>query len=152
MIGLVLTLALTLTQLRNEVNNRLDQWWDNQVLPRQIQYAQTHPMGRYWQGLLLGYNLLPDNDDPNPALLEFAVPDDEVVGIAGSHVLGWKAAFPALPANVGFGAVCDEWQSPSGIGFKLTVYVRHKGTIYTRSRSYLEDKSTVTSAWEIVAP
>lgn len=138
----------TLLQVRNYVDQKLSDLWDY-ADARQTIYASNH--GRYWQGLLLNRNLR--NHLPvDPTVLEDPTEDDEVSGIAGSHEVGWKAALPALPASLPCAFQADEFLSPSGIGWTLTVWVKYNGTIYTRSRTRHEDDSLTTEPWSVYVP
>lgn len=149
----------TLNQVRTYVDQKLSDLWDY-ANDRQTIYAQNH--GRYWQGLITR-KMLRNHLPADPTVQEDDVlPDDqeydqdgnpihaEVIGVAGSHTLGWRGALPALPAKLPCVFQADEWQSPSGIGWKLTVWVKYDGTIYSRSRSRHEDDSITTEPWRVV--
>ncbi len=149
---------MTLTEVRDAVNAKLTGLW-NFAEAHQVAYAAVH--GRYWQGRITGASLR--NHLPTDVTLieDPKLPDEQqydgegnpiypaVIGIAGSHELGWSGFIPEIWVTLPCAFVADEWLSTAGIGWSLTAYVKYNGTVYARKRIKYEDGSLETGTWGV---
>lgn len=122
----------TLARVRMVVDDRLQDLWQNQIVPRQDAYFATH--GKYWQGLrTFLLTQLPDNPaDGTTTVLE-------VAPVRDSHPTDqpetWEGAGIDLGASIPFALLMDTYGGPQGQGFVGTVWAMWDGNVYTRAQN-----------------
>jgi hypothetical protein len=135
----------TLNQVRTKVDDWLTTRWPI-FRDRQIAYQLAN--GKYWQG----------KRTHTAELLYTGTVDAEAIAnnLTSSptdQAATWISIIPEwagilLPALF----ICDAYNGPSGMGFVLSIWVRHNGTIYSRAQNYaLVGGLTGGEAWRTYA-
>jgi hypothetical protein len=139
----------TLAQVRDFVDNRLANFFTNQIVPRENTYFAAH--GRYFQGLAV-INVdteLPNNPNSGSAtVLEVTLnanvkPTDQAESWSD---LGFNFGGTTLPMAI----LIDAYNGPGGHGYVTTVYARWNGNWYSRSHN-VGPEDWRTKAWRQVS-
>jgi len=134
--------AATLAQLRTRVDAWLADKWPI-VVSRQETYFGNH--GRYWQGLLTHTNIpahTTASDSDSVADRLTTTPNDQTETWLNVFAEWQLEAFPAA-------VKVDAYDGPDGKGFVATIFIRHNGTLYSRSQA-VGPETWATRAWRVV--
>jgi hypothetical protein len=140
----------SLQQVRDFVDNRLANFWTNQVIPKQNAYFAAH--SRYWQGVILvGLTALPDNPNNGDATVLEVTPN------ASARPTDQAESWADLGFNFGaqnrvpMAIQIDTYNGPQGWGYVGTVYARWNGNYYTRSQN-VGPETHRTIGWRQISP
>jgi len=131
---------MTLNQLRNEIDSRLENLWPK-IVTRQENYLASN--GRYWQG-----NFTQDTI-PSAVTADVLYPESvpTTSNVPPSEQGTW-ANIQNFPLTICYRARIDNYDGPQGKGFVGTVQVKFNGTIYERSQNHGPEPWRI-QAWHI---
>lgn len=120
----------TLIQVRDAVDARLTNLWQNQIIPRQDVYFAAR--GRYWQGLLTTNIASLPNNLATGSVLEVAPnlnakPTDQAESWSGNSI--------NLEPTIPMALAIDAYHGPLGRGYVGLVWARHLGNTYHRAQN-----------------
>lgn len=131
----------TLAQLRTRVDDWLAARWPT-VLARQDAFFTNR--GRYWQGLIT-HTVIP----AHTTAVDADVVADRLAMHPTDQAQSWLDVLAELSGIVFPAAlVMDVYDGPQGKGYVATIFVRHNGTLYSRSQN-VGPESFRTQAWAV---